>query len=250
MKRVEGKVAIITGAGNGMGKESAILLAAEGAKVVATDIQLEAVEAVVKEILANGGDAIAIKHDVANEAEWKQVVAETTAKYGKLDILVNNAGISFDKPFGELTLTDWGRVMQINVDSVFLGTQLAIPEMQKNGGGSIINISSMAAIIGNCGAGPYTASKGAVRSLTKAVAHDYAKDAIRSNSIHPGYIETAMTKELFANPAYKEWFVNNTPLPYLGEGKDIANAVLFLGSDESKFITGVELPIDGGIVAG
>lgn len=250
MDRVKGKVVIITGAANGMGEAAAMLLAQEGAKVVATDIQEEKVADVVMKIIEAGGEALSLKHDVSKKSDWEHVVAETITTYGKLDGLVNNAGISSAIPFDQVTEGDWDKVMAINVSSVFFGTQLAIPHMVENGGGSIVNISSMAGLVGNSGTGPYTASKGAVRAFTKAVSQDYAKQLIRCNSIHPGYIATAMTKDLFANEQMLGWFKANTPLPYLGESIDIAYAILYLISDEAKFVTGVELPVDGGVVAG
>lgn len=250
MDRAKEKVVIVTGAANGMGEAAAMLLAQEGAKVVATDIQEEKVADVVMKIIEAGGEALSFKHDVSSKSDWEHVVAETVATYGKLDGLVNNAGISSSIPFGQVTEDDWNRVMAINVNSVFYGTQLSIPHMVENGGGSIVNISSMAGLVGNSGTGPYTASKGAVRAFTKAVSQDYAKQLIRCNSIHPGYIATAMTKDLFANEQMLGWFKSNTPLPYLGESMDIAYAILYLISDESKFVTGVELPVDGGVVAG
>lgn len=249
MGRVSGKVAIVTGAAGGMGKADAILLAQEGAKVVVTDIQEDKVNEVVAEINHNGGEAIGFRHNVTSEEEWQHIVDETVKKWGKIDVLVNNAGISLAKALIDTTAQDWDKVMSINLTGGFFGLKHVIPVMQKNGGGSIINISSIAGLTGSNGAGPYTASKGAVRMLTKAVAIDYGKDNIRCNSIHPGYIETPMTKDLLSDENMTKWFMSNTPLPRLGKPENIAQGVLFLASDESSFITGAELAIDGGVSA-
>lgn len=249
MGRVQGKVAIVTGAAGGMGKADAILLAQEGAKVVVTDIQEEKVNAVVEEIKQNGGEAIGFRHNVTSEEEWQHIVEETVKQWGKVDVLVNNAGISLAKSLVDTTVQDWDKVMSINLTGGFLGLKHIIPVMQKNGGGSIINISSIAGLTGSNGAGPYTASKGAVRMLTKAIAIDYGKDNIRCNSIHPGYIETPMTQGMFEDDQMMGWFRSMTPLPRLGKPENIAAGVLFLASDESSFITGAELAIDGGVSA-
>jgi len=249
MGRVSGKVAIVTGAAGGMGKEDALLLAKEGAKVVVTDIQEEKVNEVVAQINQSGGEAIGFRHDVTSEEEWIRIIDETVKKWGKIDVLVNNAGISLAKSLVDTTAQDWDKVMSINLTGGFFGIKHVIPVMQKNGGGSIINISSIAGLTGSNGAGPYTASKGAVRLLTKAIAIDYGKDNIRCNSIHPGYIETPMTKDLLADDQMTKWFLSNTPLARLGKAENIAAGVLFLASDESSFITGAELAIDGGVSA-
>lgn len=247
--RLANKVAIITGAAGGMGKADALLFAKEGAKVAVTDMQEEKVKEVASEIVAAGGEAISFKHNVASEEDWIRVVNETVAKFGKIDILVNNAGISNATPFLELTVADWEKTMSINVTSIFLGQKYVIPHMIEAGGGSIVNISSIAGLTGGSGTGPYTASKGAVRMLTKATAVDYAKHNIRANSVHPGFIETPMTVDMFKDENMRQWFQSQTPLPRLGKAEDIANGVLFLASDESSYITGVELPIDGGYYA-
>lgn len=245
--RLQDKVAIITGAGSGMGEAAAILFAREGAKVIATDINEEAVQAVVAKITEAGGEAIAIKHNVANKEDWETVYAQTTEKYSKLDILVNNAGISFATDFLEQTEEDWARLYAINVNSVMFGMQLAIPLMEGNKGGSIVNISSTAALTGMAGAGGYTASKGAVRSITKAAAVDYGKQGIRVNSIHPGYIVTPMSAPHM--DSYKDYFLSQIATPDLGKAEDVAAAILFLASDEANHITGIELPVDGGLTA-
>ncbi|MGD6903353.1 SDR family NAD(P)-dependent oxidoreductase [Bacillus infantis] len=245
--RLTDKVAIITGAGSGMGEAEAILFAGEGAKVVATDINKAAVDTVVSKIKEAGGEAIAIEHDVASRADWEKVCKETIDTFGKLDILINNAGISLPKPFMEQTEEDWSRTYSINIDSTMLGMQLALPLLEENNGGSIVNISSISALVGMAGAGAYTASKGAVRSITKAAAVDYGKKNIRVNSVHPGYIVTPMSAPTMEN--YKDFFLSQIALPQLGNAKEVANAVLFLASDEASHITGIELPVDGGVTA-
>ncbi|MDI4646877.1 SDR family NAD(P)-dependent oxidoreductase [Cohnella hashimotonis] len=249
MGRLENKVAIITGAAGGMGKADALLFAQEGAKVAITDLQEEKLQEVVKEIEASGGTAIGFKHNVASEEDWSRIVAEVVKAFGKIDILVNNAGISNATPFLEMTAESWDKTMSINVSSVFYGQKHVIPHMIEAGGGSIVNISSIAGLTGGSGAGPYTASKGAVRMLTKATAVDYAQFGIRANSVHPGYIETPMTAGLFNDDRMTQWALSQTPLQRLGKPEDIARGVLFLASDESSYITGVELPIDGGYYA-
>lgn len=249
MGRLDNKVAIITGAAGGMGKADALMFVQEGAKVAITDLQEDKIKDVVAEIEALGGEAIGFKHNVASEEDWVRVVDETVQKFGKIDILVNNAGVSNATPFMDLTVEGWEKTMSINVTSIFLGQKYVIPHMIEAGGGSIVNISSIAGLTGGSGAGPYTASKGAVRMLTKATAVDFAKHNIRCNSVHPGYIETPMTVDLFKDEQMMQWFQSQTPLPRLGKAEDIARGVLFLASDESSYITGVELPIDGGYFA-
>lgn len=247
--RLTGKVAVITGAGSGMGEETAKLFAREGATVVATDINLEAVTRVVETIRSNGGEAIALQHDVTSRNDWENIYNEVQSVCGKLDVLVNNAGIALAKPFLDQTEEDWARTYRINIDGVMLGTQYAIPLMEQNGGGSIVNISSISALTGMAGAGAYTASKGAVRSLTKAAAVDYGKHNIRVNSVHPGYIVTPMSAPHMEHPHYKQHFLNQIALPNLGRAEEVATAVLFLASDEANHITGIELPVDGGVTA-
>ena len=244
--RLQNKVAVITGAGSGMGEASALLFAREGAKVVATDINLEAVGKVVSAIKEAGGEAIAVKHNVASKEDWEAVYEETIEQYGTLDILINNAGIPLPKPFMEQTEADWARTFSININGTMLGMQLGVPLMEKNGG-SIVNISSIAALIGMSGAGAYTASKGAVRSITKAAAVDFGKKNIRVNSVHPGYIITPMSAPSMEK--YKEHFLNQIALPNLGHAEEVAAAILFLASDDASHITGIELPVDGGVTA-
>lgn len=247
--RLQGKVAVITGAGSGMGEATAKLFAKEGATVIATDINLEAVTSVVETIRAQDGEALAVRHDVTSRTDWEDVYNKVQATCGKLDILVNNAGIALATPFLQQTEEDWARTYRINIDGVMLGTQYAIPLMEKNCGGSIVNISSISALTGMAGAGAYTASKGAVRSLTKAAAVDYGKQNIRVNSVHPGYIVTPMSAPHMEHPDYKQHFLAQVALPNLGTAHEVAAAVLFLASDEANHITGIELPVDGGVTA-
>lgn len=247
--RLENKVAIITGAGSGMGEAAAILFAKEGAKVVATDINLEAVEAVAAQIRETGGEAIAVNHNVADKGDWDNVIMKTVDAYGKLDILVNNAGISVSKEFMEQTEEDFMKGFAINANSVMYGMQVAIPHMETNGGGSIVNVSSIAALTGMSGPGVYTASKGAVRSITKAAAVDYGKKNIRVNSIHPGYIVTPMSQQYMESEQFRPYFLSQIALPELGKAIEVANAMLFLASDEASHISGIELPVDGGVTA-
>ncbi|RDX02204.1 SDR family NAD(P)-dependent oxidoreductase [Listeria kieliensis] len=247
--RLQDKVAIITGAAGGQGKEEALLFAKEGAIVVATDMQKDLLEKTGEEIKAISPKSEVMVHNVAKDEDWKKVVDLAIEKFGKVDILVNNAGISTDLNIVETSLEKWDQVIDVNLKGTFLGMRHVIPHMEKSGGGSIVNISSIAGLTGGSGASAYTASKGAVRLLTKAVAVDFSKKNIRCNSVHPGYIETPMTKELFENEQTHDWFQSLTPLPRLGKSIDIAYGVLYLASDEANFVTGIELPVDGGYYA-
>lgn len=250
MGRLNGKVAIITGASTGMGAYEAELFAREGAKVVATDIQEEALKDNVERIKKNGGEIIWIKHDVSLEDSWKSVIDITIETYGQIDILINNAGVpSKHKGILKVTLEEWNSTMSVNATGVYLGMKSVINEMIKSGGGSIVNISSIAGIVGSSSSTAYTATKGAVRSLTKNVAIDYAKNKIRVNSVHPGFIATPMVKEQLNNNERRAFIESSTPLPYLGKPEDVAYGVLYLASDEAKFVTGTELVIDGGYIA-
>lgn len=249
MCRLKDKVALITGAGGGQGKEEALLFAKEGAKVVVTDVQEDKVKEVVAEINENGGSAVGYFHDVTSEDDWRKVVKNAINKFGKIDILVNNAGISINVKLHEITMDQWNKVMSINLTGSFLGMKHVIPNMMENERGSIINISSISGLTGGGGANPYTASKGAIRMLTKAAAVDYAKSNIRVNSVHPGVIITPMTEEMFKDEKMSNWAHSVTPLPDLGKPEDVAYGVLYLASDESKFVTGIELPIEGGYTA-
>ena len=248
--RLENKVALISGGARGMGAVEAKLFAREGAKVVIGDVLEDEGKQTESEINEAGGQCLFVRLDVTSEENWNQSVAATVARFGKLDILVNNAGIF---PLGNVedtTVEMWDRVMAINGKGVFLGTKAVIPEMRKVGGGSIINLSSVAGLIGSARAAAYGATKGAVRIFTKSTAVQYAKEGIRANSVHPGIIDTPMTvPTILVDNASREAQMERTPLGRLGQSEDVANGVLFLASDESSFMTGSELVIDGGLAA-
>lgn len=256
MGRVGGKMALITGAASGMGRATALMLAREGAAVAVCDVQDQAGEAVVAEIAAAGGKAIFCHLDVRAEPSWRAALAQVHAAFGPLTILVNNAGVG--TPFGsveDLTLDDWHAMMAVNADGVFLGTKIGIESMRAGGkGGSIINFSSTMAMVGSPTTAAYVASKGAVRSFTKSAALHCAKQGygIRVNSVHPGWIRTAMSAgalDALAASGQGNKAVELTPLGRVGEPDDIAYGVLYLASDESSFMTGAELVIDGGYLA-
>ena len=249
MPRLEGKVALISGGARGQGACEGRLFAQEGAKVVLTDILDEEGEAVAAEIRQQGGDAIYVRLDVTQEQQWQDVIQATVDRYGKLDILVNNAGIFPMVRVEDTSVELWEQVMDINVTGVFLGTKHAIPAMRAAGGGSIINISSVAGLVGGSRAAAYSASKGAVRILTKGTAVQYAADGIRANSVHPGIIVTQMTEELLSDESAREQRLTGTPIGRFGTVDDVAYGVLFLASDESSYVTGSELVIDGGSTA-
>ena len=248
--RLEGKVAIISGGARGMGAAEARLFAQEGAKVIIGDVLEEEGRQVEAEISESGGQCLFLRLDVTNESDWSDAVAAAVAHYGRLDILVNNAGIGGSGATVEETTSElWDTTMNINAKGVFLGTKAAIPEMRKVGGGSIINISSVYGLVGSGGSSAYPSSKGAVRLLTKSTAIQYAGEGIRANSVHPGIINTPMTEASLADPERNRRWISGTPLGRPGEPDDVAYGVLFLASDESSFMTGSELVIDGGWTA-
>ena len=248
--RLMGKVALISGGARGMGAFEARLFAREGARVVIGDLRESEGRAVEADIVANGGEAVFVRLDVTDESEWEGAVAAAVNRFGKLDVLVNNAGIGGTGRVEDTTLEDWNRVMGINSTGVFLGTKAAIPAMRRAGGGSIVNISSQLGLVGMDDSSPqYQASKGAVRLLTKLTAVQYAKERIRANSVHPGPIVTPMTEGRRADPVVYQRMVSRIPLGRYGEAEDVAYGVLYLASDESAFVTGSELVIDGGWTA-
>ena len=248
--RLENKVALISGGARGMGAEEARLFAVEGAKVVIGDILEDEGRRTEAKINEAGGECLYIRLDVTSESSWQEAVAATVARFGKLDIVVNNAGIGGGGRLEDTTVEEWDRVMAVNAKGVFLGTKAAIPEMRRAGGGSIINISSQLGLVGTDNSSPqYQASKGAVRLLTKATAIQYAGEGIRCNSVHPGPIVTPMTEAGRANPQRQEVMLSRIPLGRYGLAEDVAYGVLFLASDESSFMTGSELVIDGGWTA-
>jgi NAD(P)-dependent dehydrogenase (short-subunit alcohol dehydrogenase family) len=252
-KRLAGKVAIVTGGASGIGEATSRMFAEHGAKVAIADIQDERGKMVADSVKRAGGEATFLRLDVADEASWKRVVADTVARYAKLDVLVNNAGMS--GPRGRehvenVTRENWDIVMGVNATGVVLGMKHSIPHMRKSGGGSIINISSIYGIVGSkSGGAVYHASKGAVRTLSKLAAVQYAEDKIRVNSVHPGFVDSPMTAELHARPGVREERESLTPLGRIGTPEDIAWCNLYLASDESSFVTGAELVVDGGMTA-
>ena len=246
--RLEGKVAIITGAAGGMGAEEARLFAREGAKVIIADVLDDEGKKVEAEIAEAGGEATYVRINVTSEHSWERLIAETISLYGKLDILVNNAGVSSSSEDDRLDLDGWKRIMDVNATGVFLGTKYAVQQMRETGGGSIVNISSIMGFVGGEGGHPaYHASKGAVRIFTKAMAVQYGADNIRVNSVHPGFMPPMRTSA--PDTAMREEQVRLTPLRRTGETIEVANGVLFLASDDASFITGTELVIDGGFIA-
>ena len=247
--RLEGKVALISGGARGQGAVEAMLFAREGAKVVIGDILDDLGRQVEAEIAEVGGDATYVHLDVASEADWEDAVQTAVNSYGKLDILVNNAGILIRANVEDTTEEDWDRIMDINAKGVFLGTKASIPAMRDAGGGSIINISSVAGLQGSPQSAAYSSTKGAVRILTKSTAVQYAKENIRCNSVHPGIIYTDMTSDSLDTEEGQRNWMSRVPLRRLGQSEDVANGVLFLASDESSYVTGSELVIDGGITA-
>ena len=256
--RVQGKVALVTGGASGIGRGCAEKLAAEGAAVVVTDLQDHKGEEVVQAIAGAGGTANYLHHDVTDEAAWQDVIGKVRAQDGRLDILVNNAGIGLGGSVLDMSLADFRRQTAVNVDGVFLGCKHAIPLMRQGGGGSIINMSSVAGLKGSPMLAGYCATKGAVRLFTKAVAMECAnaKDGIRVNSVHPGIIETPIWLTVIpsggpagqnAPPDLDAMSQMAVPLGVKGYPEDIANGVLWLASEESRYVTGAELVIDGGL---
>ena len=247
--RLQGKVVLITGGARGQGAAEARLFAHEGAKVVIADVLDADGLAVAAEIAELGGEARYLHLDVTDEDQWRQAVQETVQAYGKLDVLVNNAAIWRRGFVAEESSEQWDDILDINAKGVFLGTKAAIPEMRKAGGGSIVNISSTAGLAGSRTSSAYSASKGAVRLFTKSTAVQYGAEGIRANSIHPGPIDTAMGDQVWPDADSREEVIERTVLKRIGRPEDIANGALFLASDESSFMTGSELVIDGGLTA-
>lgn len=251
--RLDGKVALVTGGASGIGAETSRLFAREGAKVAITDLNDDGGRAVATEI---GVAAFYARLDTRNEAEWQTVVEQSVDTYGRLDILVNAAGVPGRRTDGgstridEQELEDWNRVMDVNSTGIFLGMKTVIPEMRKAGGGSIVNISSIYGLVGSPNSAAYHASKGAVRLATKSAALQYAAENIRVNSVHPGIVNTGMNREINEDPVLSVPRLAATPMGRFGQPIDIANGCLFLASDESGWMTGAELVIDGGYTVG
>ena len=247
--RLKDKVALISGGARSMGAVEARLFAREGARIAIGDILEEEGRDTAREINDSGGEAIFVPLDVTSEEDWQRAVEAAVARFGKLDILVNNAGIFRRAPLEETPLDLWNQVMEINATGVFLGTRAVIPVMKKGHGGSIVNISSTAGLVGSPNTSAYQASKGAVRIFTKATAIEHARNGIRANSVHPGPISTAMISGFLEDPAYLQWQLDSIPLKRIGAPEDVAYGVLYLASDESSYVTGAELVIDGGKTA-
>ena len=247
MGRLDTKVALISGGSKGQGAAEAKLFAQEGAKVVLADILDDEGKKIEAEINETGGEAMYLHLDVTSEADWAAAVKAAVDNYGKLDILVNNAGILLRKGVEETSAEEWDRIQDVNSKGVFLGVKAAIPAMREAGGGSIINISSIAGLRGSTSTA-YGASKGLVRLLTKSTAVQYGPEGIRCNSVHPGIIETDMTEEMLDSVGREQWLAR-TPLRIIANAHDVALGVLYLASDESRYVTGSELVIDGGITA-
>ena len=263
MPRVSNKVAVVTGGAKGLGRACAELLAAEGASIVVTDVDAKNGRATVDAINAQAGKgtgtargrAIFVEHDVTREDAWTRVYAETKKTFGKLDVLVNNAGIGRMADVEHTSLEEWRTTLAVNLDGVFLGIKHAVPLMRESGGGSIINLSSIEGLVGDANLAAYNASKGGVRLLTKSAALYCAREQtnIRVNSVHPGYIWTPMVEQAIQSSGrpdeMRATLEKLHPVGHLGEPMDIAYGVLYLASDESKFVTGAELVIDGGYTA-
>lgn len=254
--RVLDKVALVTGAGSdpGLGRASAIKLAAEGAKLVVTDIDGAAAEDCAAVIRAAGGTAMALQQDVTKEPRWQEVIAATVEAYGKLDVLVNNAGIAILKPIADMTLDDFNRQQEVNLTSVFLGCKYGMAQMTGQGdGGSLINLSSVAGLIGMATCVAYGASKGGVRLMSKSVAIEGAEHNIRCNSVHPGVIWTNMQEAAQGGDGpgrTPEGLPRSmVPLGRMGEPNDIANCILYLASDEASYVSGAEFTVDAGMTA-
>ena len=250
MGRLDGKVALISGGARGQGALEAELFAAEGASVVFGDVLDDEGRSVERRITEAGGEAVYVHLDVTSDDDWTAAVDTAEARFGKLDVLVNNAGIANDEKIEETSEELWERIMLVNAKGVFLGTRKALPAMRRAGGGSIINVSSIAGILGRALTGSaYSASKGAVRTFTKTTAIQHAAERIRCNSIHPGPVDTPMLAGISDNPDVLAQRTEEVPLGRLGHSRDIAYGALYLASDESVWITGIELIIDGGITA-
>ena len=251
MGKLDGKVALISGGARGQGAAEAETFAREGAKVVFGDIRDTEGEKVEAAIRAAGGEATYVHLDVTSEADWQAAIQTATGRYGRLDILINNAAIVIPRvSIEERTVAEWDQVMAVNAKGVFLGTKHAIPAMRRTGGGSIVNISSIAGIGQSLHQEPaYAASKGAVRIFTKVTASQHAKDMIRCNSVHPGPVDTEMFHSAFQDKEAMERRLQRIPLKRMGTVAEIVSAVLYLASDESSYMTGSELLIDGGALA-
>jgi cyclopentanol dehydrogenase len=250
MNRLAGKVALISGGARGQGATETKMFVSEGAAVVFGDVLDDEGKKLEAEIRGKGGQATYVHLDVTREADWRAAVATARQAYGKLNVLVNNAGILLRAKIEETSEADWDRIMAVNAKGVFLGTKAVLPAMREAGGGSIINISSTAGLVGSPGGtAAYTATKGAVRLFTKSTAIQHARDKIRANSVHPGPIATDMIKDLLQGGPAWEQRLRRLPMGRVGTPEEVAYGVLYLASDESSYVTGSELVIDGGTTA-
>ncbi|NTZ64087.1 SDR family NAD(P)-dependent oxidoreductase [Agrobacterium tumefaciens] len=249
MNRVKDKVAIVTGAASGMGRAHVLALAREGAHVVVTDLNETGGAETVRLAQESGAEAQFVPHDISKEGDWERVIAAAIDRFGRINVLVNNAGVYTVGSAEESTVEQWDFVFNVNARGTFIGVHLVIPHMKQAGGGSIINVSSNFALVGRPGFSIYCASKGAVRLFSKAVAAEVAGDNIRVNSLHPGLIRTPMTASLIETQEGLDMLLGGALLRRAAEPEEIANAVLYLASDESSFMTGSEMVIDGGYVA-
>ena len=252
MGQVQGKVAVVTGGASGIGAACAETLAREGASVLITDVDDALGKGVVEGVLKSGGKARYLHHDVRDEAAWPGVIAEAETHFGRLDIMVANAGIGIMAPIETMTLADWQRQQAINLDGVFLSIKHSIPAMRKAGGGSIVVMSSIAGLRGAPNLAAYSATKGGVRLLAKSVALEHAADNIRCNSVHPTFIDTPILdkyRDRFGNEVMQQKLGKQVPIGRLGRPEEVGWALVFLASDESSFMTGSEVVIDGGISA-
>ena len=247
--RLDGKVVFISGGSRGQGAAEARLFAKEGASVVMGDILEDEGRRLEAEINESGGRALFVRLDAASEPDWQNAIRQTVQTFGKLDVLVNNAAIYSRVPIEQTSAEEWDSIMAVNARGVFLGTKHSIPEMRRAGGGSIVNISSTAGLVGSARGSAYSASKGAVRLLTKSTAVQHAGEGIRANSIHPGPIDTDMIADNIATPEGRAESEARVPLGRIGSVEDVAYGALFLASDESSYMTGSELVIDGGATA-
>jgi NAD(P)-dependent dehydrogenase (short-subunit alcohol dehydrogenase family) len=249
--RLTGKAAIVTGGASGIGRATVLRFVAEGCRVVVADVDEGRGMAVVEGITAKGGDSVFFRHDVTSEADWERLAERTMSTYGRVDVLFNNAGIELAKSLADTSLEDWERVMSVNVTGPFLGMKHIVPLMVRQGGGSVINMSSSSGLVG-CGCFmAYTASKGAVRLMTKDAAIEFASVGVRVNSVHPGYVDTEMMGRIAGDWSQSEAEVTAAavPLGRLGAPEEIAGLVAFLASDESAYCTGAEFVMDGGETA-
>jgi NAD(P)-dependent dehydrogenase (short-subunit alcohol dehydrogenase family) len=251
MNRVEGKVAIVTGAASnpGLGWATAHTLAREGARLLVSDIDEAGVEQCAESIRASGAEAVALRQDVTSESDWQTVIERALSDFGRVDVLVNNAGIAVLKTIDDMTLADWNRQIEVNLTSVFLGCKHVMPAMRRSGGGSIVNLSSVAGLVGIQTCVAYGAAKGGVRIMSKSIALEGAADEIRCNTVHPGVIWTNMQAQATgrADPSAVPAGRDRVPLGRVGEAQDIANCVLYLASDESNYVTGAEFTVDAGM---